>query len=81
MGGNVELGTCDVCHKQTTVNRKYYYYNIPCNCCNSKNDEHFEIVYYCSECTPKPPNKISVSFEPLSEREILNKKLKKVKIS
>ena len=65
--GDVEFGTCDMCKKGAmAVSRMYYHYDIKCNCCNGKNDNHFEIVRYCSECTPKPPLNINayVDYNP-----------------
>lgn len=42
MSTEIEIGTCSMCGKEhTQVNRKYYRYDIPCECCIG---EHFEIV-------------------------------------
>ena len=42
MSSENEIGTCSICGKEhVPVNRKYYRYNIPCECCIGK---HFEIV-------------------------------------
>jgi len=58
----IEAATCDICHEpDVVVSRQYYYYNIACTCCNGPNDPHFEIVKYCSKCTPRPPRKIVLS--------------------
>lgn len=40
MTGCIEFGKCDYCGKETTVQRKYYHYDIKCDC-HSPN--HFEI--------------------------------------
>lgn len=70
MSGTVEVGTCSVCKKEKVpVNRKYYYYDIECLCCNRVDDDHFEIVYHCTNCEPKPPRKVSCSLNPLEEDE------------
>ena len=66
--GDIEYGLCDICKEETTLSRKYYYYDIPCDCCNGKKDKHFEIVRHCFLCEPKPPRVISVSLEPVSSR-------------
>lgn len=62
---DLEIANCDVCNIQASVKRKYYYYNIQCDCCNNKKDNHFEIVRYCSNCEPKPPQRISVVLETI----------------
>jgi len=52
--------------KDTQLNRKYYKYDIKCNCCNGEFDNHFEIIKYCNNCEPKPPEKISVNIKPIA---------------
>ena len=63
---DIEIGYCDICHKKTQVNRKYYYYGVNCKCCGS-NKGHFEIVKYCNECKPVPPKYAQMILEPLEE--------------
>lgn len=59
----VEYGKCDVCGKEGTLKRKYYYYDIKCDCClNGGKREHFEIVRYCEKCKPTPPYEITVKY-------------------
>lgn len=59
MGGDCEVGTCEICGKQNTVlNRKYFRYpGLKCECCNK---EHFQIVWHCSDCEPKEPREIKI---------------------
>lgn len=64
MSADIEYGNCDVCNDKSSLNRKYYYNDIKCSCCNSKKDDHFEIVRHCNNCEPKAPNNINVSIEP-----------------
>jgi len=52
MSGCVEYGICDVCGKETTLSRKYFRYDVNCEC-HSPN--HFEIVWHCNECEPIEP--------------------------
>ena len=63
MSGCIEIRKCSICGKNhIQVNRKYYYYKINCECCGAKHKNinvHFEIVYHCSSCIPKPPRRIS----------------------
>jgi len=65
---DVEYGKCDICGNDNILSRKYYYYDIKCDCCNSKDDNHFEIVKYCNKCKPKPPQKITVYIQPNGNR-------------
>lgn len=61
--GDVEIDYCSVCEKKTQVLRKYYYYDIKCNCHSPK---HFEIVRHCVKCIPKPPERTTINIEPES---------------
>ncbi|MCK9440286.1 MAG: hypothetical protein M0Q13_02555 [Methanothrix sp.] len=63
MCGEAEFGKCDCCGKETIVSRKYYHYNIKCDCCGGKT--HFEIVRYCTNCSPKPKSTIRVVLRDL----------------
>lgn len=59
MSGELEEGKCSVCgEKDVVVSRKYYHYNVECECCNG--NTHFEIVYHCDGCKPKRPRKITI---------------------
>lgn len=55
-----EVGICDICKEKGVLNRKYYRYNIKCEC---HSPTHFEIVHHCDKCEPKEPDitKISIS--------------------
>ena len=59
--GEGEYGKCEVCAKEATLERKYFHYDIKCDC-HSPN--HFEMVRHCSDCTPKPPEKTTVCIKP-----------------
>lgn len=48
----MEYGACDYCGFTGPVSRKYYKYDIGCDCHSPK---HFEIVYYCRNCKPQEP--------------------------
>jgi hypothetical protein len=61
MSGNVEIGKCDCCGKDGTLSRKYYYYDVKCECCNG--DTHFEIIKHCASCIPRPPENIKIVLE------------------
>lgn len=82
MSGFIEVDKCDICLQVTYVTRKYYYYNIKCDCCNDKDSPHFEIVKYCKNCIPKSKNKITVYIDPMTDDKLKiierNKKLNKL---
>lgn len=59
--GEVEHGKCDICKTDSTLGRKYYYYNIKCDCHSPR---HFELVTYCSKCAPTPPERTTVLIKP-----------------
>lgn len=63
--GDIEVRQCQMCgSEKVQVQRQYYYYNISCECCGEKTSDHFEIVYYCNDCSPKPPHRISAVVLP-----------------
>lgn len=70
MGGTVEIAICDICGNLKPVNRKYYKYDIKCDCCSC---HHHELIRHCNECVPKPPNKVSVELHPLGEKGFIFK--------
>jgi hypothetical protein len=51
--GECEYGKCQVCGKETFLQRTYFRYpDIKCEChlpC------HFDLIIHCAECTPKQP--------------------------
>ena len=60
MAGNIEYGTCDVCKKDAPLQRKYYHYNIKCEC-HAPN--HFELVKHCADCTPVEPKETKITLK------------------
>lgn len=74
--GEQEINICSGCKQEDVVSRKYFYYDIKCDCCNSKDDPHFEIVYYCRSCIPFPPKEINVHIKPIKEiNHLLSKRI------
>ena len=55
--GEIEFGRCEICGKEAPLSRKYYYYDIKCECCSPK---HFVYIAHCKDCIPKPPREIKV---------------------
>ena len=82
MSGDSEYGVCDICKNERFLNRKYYYYDIECECHSPK---HFEIVRHCSSCVPVEPSltKIELRTDYLDsmsyERRLKLDKLKSTK--
>ena len=37
--GGIEFGKCDICGKETELERTYFYYPIHCECCGSKDKD------------------------------------------
>lgn len=62
--GETELGKCEICGKETILERTYFYYPIHCECCGSKDEngqsQHFVLVTHCSKCVPSIPEKFTV---------------------
>ena len=58
----IEFGKCEICGKETGLERTYFYYPIHCECCGSKDsngqDQHFELVIHCKDCPAPIPNEI-----------------------
>lgn len=61
---DIERGECDICGIESDLKRKYYHYDIKCECCRGK---HFEIVRYCDKCQPKAPRDISAIVKSIEE--------------
>lgn len=64
-----EINICDTCKQVKPVSRKYYYYNIKCEC---HNNNHFEIVWHCKDCEPIEPvfTKIEMKTSNLPKIEL-----------
>lgn len=62
MSGECEYGKCEICGKETYLDRTYFYYPIHCECCGSVDSfgqkQHFVMVRHCNNCSPKIPNEI-----------------------
>lgn len=59
--GDIEFGKCDICGRETALERTYFYYPIHCECCGCKvngQDCHFEMIRHCKDCIPAVPTEI-----------------------
>lgn len=62
----LEYGKCDMCGNIAYLQRKYYNFDIKCEC---HGDEHFEIVSYCKDCVPIiPPTTEIKLYDEATER-------------
>lgn len=69
--GEIEFGKCEICGKETQLNRTYFIYDIHCECCGCKEDGrdmHSELVCHCKDCVPDIPQVI----KPLVKSKIDN---------
>lgn len=72
---DVLFGKCPICGKEAVLDRTYFYYNIPCECCGCKKDGkdmHFVMVEHCENCIPDIP----YSITPLLKSKIDGKEYK-----
>ena len=65
--GTCEFGKCEICGKETTLDRTYFHYPIHCECCGSKDkndqDQHFEMMAHCKDCIPEIPTEIHLMLK------------------
>lgn len=55
---------CEICGEEGVLRRKYFYYDIKCECHSPR---HFEMVEHCILCIPKEPEKTTVYIKPFAE--------------
>lgn len=52
-----EYGKCEVCGKEASLGRTYWYYPVKCDC---HTPTHFELVRHCNECKPVEPKQTMI---------------------
>lgn len=57
MNGEIEFGKCSICGKETYLQRRYFKYDIKCQC---HSPTHFELVIHCGDCVPKEPTETKI---------------------
>lgn len=63
---NIEYGICDICGREANLQRKYYHFNIKCEC---HLPTHSEMIKYCSDCVPLRPAETTLEiFDPIDEK-------------
>lgn len=58
MCNSIEWGRCEICGKETQLERTYFYYPIHCECCGNKENRHFEMIRHCKKCPAPMPKEI-----------------------
>lgn len=57
---DIERGQCDICGNISDLNRKYYHYDIKCEC---HSPCHFELVRHCATCIPTEPKETTIKIK------------------
>ena len=66
MSGELEFGKCEVCKKESNLQRTYFKYNIKCEC---HSPIHFELVRHCKDCIAQEPKETKI----ILKTKMLNK--------
>ena len=65
----IEFGKCEICGKETSLERTYFYFPIHCECCGSKDKNgqkrHFVMVRHCKDCPAPIPKRVKVLCKTL----------------
>lgn len=56
-GGSVEYGICEICGKETFMQRTYFRYDFKCEC---HSPYHFNLVRHCKDCVPDEPQEYKI---------------------
>lgn len=79
MSGVCEFGVCDICKKETYLERTYFKYNIKCEC---HSPYHFELVRHCKDCVAIEPKETHITLKTdylkNIDQEIRKEKLNKI---
>lgn len=69
MSGEVEFGKCEICGKETTMERTYFRYRIKCEC---HSPYHFVLVIHCKDCIPEEPANTKIVIKTKDLVKIIN---------
>lgn len=70
MCNSIEWGRCEICGKETQLERTYFYYPIHCECCGNKENRHFEMIRHCKKCPAPMPKEIDVLVDCRANEEL-----------
>lgn len=69
--GDGMFGKCGCCGKESGLRRKYFYYDVKCDCCGGASEnEHFVIVDHCKDCVPIAPTTIKLVLDNVKPKKI-----------
>jgi len=60
MSGEIEFDICEICGKETSIERTYFRYDIKCEC---HSPYHFEFVRRCKDCVAKEPTETKITLK------------------
>lgn len=66
----VFYGKCEVCGKETSLQRTFYVYNVSCECHHGM---HSERVNHCKDCKPEEPKETRITMDTKKLKLIINK--------
>lgn len=66
--GTIMYGKCGICGKETSVQRTYYVYNVPCECHHGRHSEH---VNHCKDCKPREPKETRITMDTKKLKETI----------
>lgn len=64
----IEFGQCPICGFERQLHRKYYRYDLRCECHSPK---HFEVVWHCENCEPEPPEFTTIDIRTENLKHLL----------
>jgi hypothetical protein len=64
----VFYGKCEVCGKETSLQRTYYAYNMPCECHHGRHSEH---VNHCKDCKPREPLQTRITMDTKKLKQVI----------
>lgn len=56
----IEYGKCQICGKETNLQRTYFRYKIKCEC---HSPYHFELIIHCSDCVAIEPEYTKIELK------------------
>ena len=61
--GDCEFGRCEICGKDSYLERTYFHYDIECECHSPK---HFELVRHCKDCRGIEPRVTTIRLKTIN---------------
>lgn len=64
------IGNCELCDKLRHLNRKCFFYDVNCDCCEV---EHVKVIKHCDDCQPTAPNSVTIEKKHMYYDDDLNR--------